>query len=503
MVSSRDRLRRGLAQRVAEGLDERFRLAGLVRKESSHVFPKHHSFLWGELALYSFVVLVVSGTFLALFFVPDTTEVPYTGSFDNLRGVHVSRAYESALTISFEVRAGMFIRQMHHWAALVFVVSIVLHMFRNFFTGAFRKPRELTWVTGIALLVISMLEGYLGYSMLDDLLSGMGVRIISGLLLSVPIIGTWLHWLIFGSEFQGELWISRFFVGHVFLLPGLLVALISIHLLLVWYQKHTHFPGPGAHESNVVGDRAAPGFGGRTLANGLCVFGVLGLLGAIFQINPIFLWGPYTPADSSTAVQPDWYIGFIIGALRLFPRWDIYLGNYTVVAPFWPGLALPLTMFFLAGLYPFLEKRVTKDVQSHNLLQRPRDNPVRTGLGAMAIAFYLVLFVSGANDVIAMALQAPFEWLVWGGRIGLFVFPPLAFLVAHRICRDLQRADRDVLQRGIRTGVLREHPGGVYVELRQPPGGVDHEGRPIPMAYGGARVDRHIVTSSEDTGEGD
>ncbi len=484
-------------KRLAEALDQRYQLAGTVRKESSHVFPKHHSFLWGEFALYSFVVLLLSGTFLSLFFVPDTTEVVYTGPYDPLRGLHVSRAYESALKISFEVRGGLFIRQMHHWAALVFIASIVLHMLRNYFTGAFRKPRELTWLTGVVLLMFSLLEGYTGYSMLDDLLSGIGVRIISGLLLSVPFGGTWLHWLVFGSEFEGDIWISRFFVGHVFLIPGLLAVMIAVHLALVWYQKHTHFPGPGAGENNVVGDRAAPGFGARSTANALCVFGVIALLGAAFQINPVFLWGPYTPADSSTGVQPDWYLGFFIGALRLFPPWNIHLGPYTVPAPFWPGLVVPLLMFALLAVYPFLEKRFTGDRRAHQLLQRPRDNAVRTGLGAMALTFYLVLLGAGGDDVHAIALNIPVEWLVWGGRIGVLVLPPLAYLITHRICRGLQRADREILERGLRTGLLRERSEGVYVEVRQPPGGVDHAGRPVPMKYGGARVDRGVAVHED------
>ncbi len=488
---------RAVAKRLVEGLDARFHLSGSARKESSHVFPKHPSFFWGELALYSFVVLVLSGTVLALFFVPDTTEVVYNGPYVPARGLHMSRAYDSALMISFEVRGGLFIRQMHHWAALVFVASIVLHMFRNFFTGAFRRPRELTWVTGVALFVIALVEGYVGYSMLDDLLSGMGVRIVSGLVLSVPVIGTWLHWMIFGSEFQGDLWISRFFLAHVFLFPGLIIALIAVHLGLVWYLKHTQFPGPGARESNVVGERTVPGFLTKTLANGLSVFGVIALLGAIFQINPIFLWGPYTPAASSTGVQPDWYVGFLIGALRLFPPWDIPLGHYRVVAAFWPGIFLPLVMFLVLAVYPFIEQWVSGDRRMHNLLQRPRDNPIRTALGAMAIAFYLVLLGAGGDDVVAIALNVPIEWLVWAGRVGVFLLPAIAYVVTYRICRGLQRADRDVLERGVRTGLLAELPDGVFVELRQPPGGVDHEGRPVPLAYGGARVGRDVAAPEE------
>jgi ubiquinol-cytochrome c reductase cytochrome b subunit len=489
------RLGRALAARVADGLDQRYRLAGSVRKETSHVFPKHHSFFWGEFALYSFIVLLLSGTYLALFFVPDTTEVVYAGPYLPAQGLHMSRAYESALALSFEVRGGLFIRQIHHWAALLFVASIVLHMFRNFFTGSFRRPREATWVGGVALLALAILEGYAGYSMLDDLLSGLGVRILSGLLLSVPVAGTWLHWIVFGGEFDGQIWISRFFLGHVFLIPALLIALIAVHVGLVWYQKHTHFPGPGARESNVVGERAVPGFGTNTVANGICVVAVIGLLAGVFQINPVFLWGPYTPSASSTFIQPDWYAGFLIGGLRLFPRWDVHLGPYTVPAPFWPGLVLPLLMFALLAAYPFLEQRFMHDRAQHQLLQRPRDNPVRTAIGAMGITFYLVLFASGATDAVSAAFDIPFEVLVWAGRVGLIVLPPLAYQMTKRVCVGLQRADRDVLARGVRTGTLQQRPGGVFVELRRPPGGVDAQGRPIPLIYGGARVDRALTTS--------
>jgi ubiquinol-cytochrome c reductase cytochrome b subunit len=497
VVSRNGKVKLSIAKRVVAGFDERFHLAGAVRKESSHVFPKHYSFFWGELALYSFVTLLLSGTVLALFFVPDTRDIVYHGQYVNARNLHMSRAYQSALHLSFEVRGGLFIRQVHHWAALVFVASIVLHMFRNFFTGAYRKPREFTWVTGVALLMIALIEGYIGYSQLDDLLSGMGVRIVSGLILSVPLIGTWLHWIIFGSEYEGDVWISRFFFGHVFLLPGIIMALIAVHLGLVWYLKHTQYPKPGARESNVVGDRAVPGFMTKTLANALCVFGILGLLGALFQINPVFLWGPYNPSDSSQAVQPDWYIGFIIGALRIFPPWDLHLGRYTVPAPFWPGLLIPGLMFGLLFAYPFVEKWFTKDHSLHNLLQRPRDNPVRTGLGVMAITFYLVLMVAGADDVFAIAFNVPFEWMRWGERVAVLVLPPIGYLLTQRICRGLQRSDRDVLEYGVRTGLLQEAPEGVFVELRQPPGGVDHEGRPIPLAYGGARVDRSVAVPQE------
>jgi ubiquinol-cytochrome c reductase cytochrome b subunit len=488
---------RSLARTTANALDRRFKAAGAVRRQASHVFPKHHSFYWGEFALYSFVVLVVSGAYLALFFVPDTTEVVYRGPFEPMQGLYMSRAYHSVLTISFEVRAGLFVRQLHHWSALVFVGAMILHMARNFFTGAFRRPRETTWLGGVALLALGILEGYLGYSMLDDLLSGLGVRIFSGILLSVPLVGTWLHWMVFGGEFFGDIWISRFFIAHVFLIPAVLVALIAMHVGLVWYQKHTHFPGPGAREDTVVGERAVPGFASNTVANGICVLAVLGLLAGVFQINPVFLWGPYVPSQVSTYIQPDFYAGFLIGGLRLWPRWEIPLGAYTVPAPFWVGLVLPLVMFALLAAYPFLERFATGDRGAHQVLQRPRDNPTRTGIGAMGLVFWGILFASGATDVIAATFDAPFELLVWAGRIGLLVLPPVAFLVVRRICLGLQREDRDLLRRGIRTGVLQERPDGVYVEVRRPPGGADHLGRPIPLEYGGARVDQRPAAAPE------
>jgi ubiquinol-cytochrome c reductase cytochrome b subunit len=491
---SRQRFSRRLTVRLVEGMDERFHLAKSLRKESSHVEPKHHSFLWGELALYSFVVLLLSGTFLALFFHPDSTDTVYTGSYSNLRGVHVSRAYDSAVRLSFDVRAGLFVRQVHHWAANIFLGSIALHMWRNFFTGAFRKPRELTWIGGVLMLILAMVEGFTGYSMIDDLLSGMGVRIVSGLVLSVPVIGSWLHWMIFGGEFAGTHWIGRFYIVHVLLIPGLLLALVGSHLGLVWYQKHTQYRGQGATESNVVGDRAVPGFGLRTLANGLCVVGVIALLGGLFQINPIYLWGPYSPADTSTGAQPDWYIGFIIGGLRIFPPWDIHLGPWTISAPFWPGLVLPALIFGFLALYPYLEAWLTRDRAQHNLLQRPRDNPVRTALGAAMLTFWAMLSQAGQDDVFGFAFQIPFQWLRWAERVAVLVLPPIVFWVTLRVCRRLQRRDRAVLIDGLPTGLIQQRPGGSYVEVRQPHGGLDEAGRPVPLLYGGARVDHTIRT---------
>jgi ubiquinol-cytochrome c reductase cytochrome b subunit len=372
---------------------------------------------------------------------------------------------------------------------LLFIAAMVLHMFRNYFTGAFRKPREALWIGGVVLLLLGILEGYLGYSMIDDLLSGEGLRIMSGIVLSIPVVGTWLHWAIFGAEFPGELWIPRFYLAHVLLIPGILLALIAVHLGLVWYQHHTQFPGPGKSERNLVGDRTVPVFASHSAALGLCVIGVLGILGGLAQINPVFNYGPFEPAEGSSGSEPDWYAGFLIGALRVFPRWDINLGNYQIPAPFWPAAALPLLMFFLLGIYPFIEQKLTGDRAIHNLLERPRDNPRRTALGAMAITFYTILLLVGGDDIFTLTFQIPVEYQVWGGRIGLLFGPPLAYLLTRRICRGLQRSDRDILRHGIDTGLVQRSPSGdSYLRVRQPPGGVDYAGRAIPVTYQGGPV---------------
>ncbi|MGH3323660.1 MAG: cytochrome b, partial [Streptomyces sp.] len=215
---------RGVARRAAErgftSLDDRLPAAeggALLRK----AFPDHWSFLLGELALYSLILLLLTGTFLTFLFHPGEAEIPYQGSYEPLRGVLVSEAYASTLDISFDVRGGLLIRQIHHWAALVFVAAIGVHMLRVFFTGAFRKPREVNWVIGVTLFVLSVAEGFCGYSLPDDLLSGTGLRVVQSLLLSIPVVGTYLSFFLFGGEYPGDEIIPRLYAAHILLIPGI------------------------------------------------------------------------------------------------------------------------------------------------------------------------------------------------------------------------------------------------------------------------------------------
>ncbi len=405
-----------------------------LRKLLNKVFPDHWSFLLGEIALFSFIVLLLTGVFLTFFFEPAMTEVVYNGSYAPLRGTPMSAAYASSLDISFDVRGGLIMRQMHHWAALLFMAAIVVHMLRVFFTGAFRKPRETNWIIGSLLFWVGFLAGFTGYSLPDDGLSGTGLRIASAIMLSIPVIGSWVTSSIFGGEFPGTIIISRFFIAHVLLVPGLLVALISVHLGLVFKQKHTQWPGPGRTNDNVVGERMFPRYALKQGGFFMVVFGVIALMGGLFQINPIWLFGPYEAWVVSAASQPDWYVMFLDGSTRLMPAWEIHIpiGDGYVIPPlFWPTVVLPGILVGLSTMYPFLEARRLKDTSSHNLLQRPRDVPARTAVGAMALAFYIVLTLSGANDVIADKFHISLNAMTWAGRIGLLI------AAADRVLRHL------------------------------------------------------------------
>ena len=469
-----------LPEEAAVQVDDRLQIASPLRRMFNKVFPDHWSFLLGEIALYSFIVLLLSGTFLALFYDPSMQETKYDGSFTPLRGIEVSQAYRSSLDLSFDVRGGLFLRQMHHWAALMFVAAIVVHMFRTFFTGAFRKPRELNWIIGVLLFWLAFLEGFAGYSLPDDALSGTGLRIASAIVLSIPIVGSWVATSLFGGEFPGHVILDRFYILHVFLIPGIILALIVVHLALLVKQKHTQWPGPGRTNSNVVGIRMFPAFSVKAGGFFMLVFGVIALLAGLFQINPIWLFGPYKAAVVSAASQPDWYVMFLDGSTRLMPAWELrfhlFGHGYTLPPVFWPTVVLPGILTMLPLFYPFIEARFTKDKAVHHLLQRPRDVPFRTALGSMAITFYLVLFLSGGNDVIADKLKISLNAMTWAGRIGLLVLPPLAYYVAQRIALGLQQHDREVLAHGVETGIIRRDPDGRFYEVHQPLGPVDDHG---------------------------
>ncbi|MEW9527881.1 cytochrome bc complex cytochrome b subunit [Microbispora sp. NPDC049125] len=454
---------------VSTFIDDRLGAGSFLKRNMRKIFPDHWSFLLGEIALYSFIILLLTGTFLTLWFKPSMSEVTYGGTYAPLVGVRMSEAYESTLHISFDVRGGLLIRQIHHWSALLFIGGMTVHMLRVFFTGAYRKPREINWLIGIGLLTLALLEGLTGYSLPDDLLSGAGLRITEGVMLGIPVVGTYLAFFLFGGEYPGHDVIPRFFTIHILLIPGILLALISAHMIIMWVQKHTQMPGKDRTNRNVVGAPFYPAFMAKSGAFFLFTFGVVTLLGAFAQINPVWLFGPYNPANISAGSQPDWYMGFLEGSLRLMPPWEINLFGHTVTMSVLIPALVPLGLVMTGlALYPFVEQWVTGDRSEHHVADRPRNNPHRTSIGMAGITFYGVLWLLGANDVISSNFHIDLYTTTIIGRFAIFIGPAIAYFVTYRMCIGLQRRDADVLGHGVESGVIKRLPNGQYIEVHTP-----------------------------------
>ncbi|MFJ3307169.1 cytochrome bc complex cytochrome b subunit [Streptomyces sp. NPDC086549] len=453
--------------RVAEWADGRLGVYSLVRAKARRAFPDHWSFVLGETSLYSFIILIVTGVYLTLYFHPSMKEVEYKGSYVPLRGRMVSEAFNSTMHISFDVRGGLLIRQAHHWAALVFVAAMLVHMMRVFFTGAFRKPREFTWVFGFLLLLLGMLGGLTGYDLPDDLLSGTGLAVVNGTILSIPIVGTYLSMFLFGDEFPGGDLVARFNTIHVLLIPALMVGLLAAHLLLVLYHKHTQYPGPGRSNKYVVGlplkVRAVKSAGFFFL-----VSGVIFVVASLAQINPIWAYGPYRADQVSAGSQPDWYMGIADGLLRVMPGWEINFWGHTLALDNLIPLVAGVGFLLALGVYPFIEAWVTGDDREQHLLDRPRNRPVRTALGVAWISFYLVALIGAANDIIAIRFHVSVESVTWAVRIGLFIVPFTAYAVTKRCALGLQRRDRDNVLHGRETGIIKRLPNGEFIEVHEP-----------------------------------
>jgi ubiquinol-cytochrome c reductase cytochrome b subunit len=404
--------------RTVRYLDRRAAAAPALKKALRYVFPDHWSFLLGEVAMYSFFVLVATGIFLTLFFEDSTAPTRYHGPYRALDGMEMTHAYRSVVDLSFSVKAGLLMRQTHHWAADVFIAAIVLHVLRIFFTGAFRKPRELTYYIGLTMLLFALVEGYLGYSLVDDLLSGMGLAIGYSVALSLPFIGPNFAALIWGGPFPGTpaFW-SRMYIAHVLILPVLIGGLLLLHLALVAARHHTQFRESPRHtERRVVGIPTFPGYAPRSLGLACAVAAVLFLMGGLIQINPIWLWGPYHVGASTNGAQPDWYLGWLIGALRLVPGFDVVIGHYTVIPnPFWGGALFPMVVFGALYLWPYLEKRFT---------------------------WVALIFVAGSADRVTVYFGLSYVGQIWFYRVFIWVAPVIAFLIAKRVCKELLAGER-------------------------------------------------------------
>jgi ubiquinol-cytochrome c reductase cytochrome b subunit len=444
-------------------VEERLGAARALRFVMDYVFPDHWSFLLGEIALYAFVVLIATGTFLALFFDPDTTQVVYHGGYAPLQGASVSGAYASALHISFDVSGGLLARQVHHWAALVFIAAITLHLLRIVFTGAFRKPRDINYFIGVTLLVLALLEGFAGYSLPGDLLSGMGLAIAWAVAMSLPLIGGPVATALWDGRFPGSsAFESRLFIAHVFVIPVLLGALIAVHLAIIVIQRHSQFPGPGRREDNVVGTPMWPGYALRSLGLFAAVVAVLVLMGGLVQINPVWLWGPYHTYAGTNGAQPDWYLGWLIGALRIMPNLEIHVFGHTLFPnPFFGGVLFPTVVFALLYALPWLDRRlISRSWSRHDLLERPRDNPRRTALAASVLCGVMVVFAAGSADRLFFQFGFGYEGAIWFFRGAFFVLPAIVFVLVRWACLELARERRHPLRGWSGRVVVRNERGG-------------------------------------------
>ncbi|MGW4721327.1 cytochrome bc1 complex cytochrome b subunit [Streptomyces sp. NPDC004291] len=455
-------------ERVADWADGRLGIYTLAKANMRKIFPDHWSFMLGEICLYSFIIIILTGVYLTMFFHPSMNEVEYTGSYVPLQGQLMSEAFNSTMHISFEVRGGLLIRQIHHWAALIFLAGMFVHMMRVFFTGAFRKPREINWLFGFLLFFLGMFTGFTGYSLPDDLLSGTGVRFMQGAILSVPIVGTYLSMFLFGGEFPGGDFVARFYSAHVLLLPGIMLGLMVAHLILVFVHKHTQFEGPGRTNKNVVGMPLLPVYMAKAGGFFFLVFGVIAVIAAIASINPIWALGPYRPDQVSTGAQPDWYMGFAEGLIRVMPGWEINLWGHTLVL----GVMIPLAIFPAVlgaiAVYPFIESWITGDKREHHIAQRPRNAPTRTAFGVAWITAYMIMLVGGGNDLWATHFHLSINSITWFVRIFFFAGPVIAFIVTKRICLGLQRRDKEKVLHGRESGIIKRLPHGEFVEVHEP-----------------------------------
>jgi ubiquinol-cytochrome c reductase cytochrome b subunit len=444
--------------KITRALDDRLGTAHFVSKALKKAFPDHWSFMLGEINAYAFLVLVVTGTFLALFYHASPAQIVYRGSYAPLDGVTMSQAYASSVELSFDVNGGLLVRQIHHWTALLFLAGIVAHMLRIFFTGAFRKPRDINWVIGSLLFITAMGAGFSGYSLPDDLLSGTGLRIADSVLLSVPLVGTWLSYLLIDGPYPSRALIPRLFVLHVFLLPAIIAALIGLHVMIVWRQKHTQFPGPGRSESNVLGSPLVPQYAAKSMGLFAAVVAMACVLGALVQINPIWVYGPYSSWNVSSPAQPDWYVGWLEGALRLGPAWAIHFGSHVIPSPFWPAVLLPGALFIALIAWPFIERAITRDDREHHLLDLPRNVPLRTSLGVALVIFAIGLTLAGSDDVQAKYVRLPITLITVFYRWFCVLGPVIAFGITYAICNSLRKSGGVHMAKRVR--VRRNAAGG-------------------------------------------
>lgn len=441
-----------IVRRTVTWLDERFGTNAGLHYLLKKIYPDHWSFYLGEFALYFFMVLVATGIWLTFAFDASSKD-----------------AYGSVLLLADRSHPiGYVIRQIHHWSSDCFIAAILVHMGRIFFTGAFRRPRELNWMIGFTMLMLASLTGFTGYSLPNDGLSGTGLRIADSIILSIPFVGRWAASVFNGGTgFPGPLLTTHLYTLHVYYLPIAIAVLLSMHLFLLVYQKHTQFARvPG----RVVGRRFWPDYALRTVAVFGAVLAALALLATFYEINPIEDYGVYQPWVVMNGAVPDWYTGFLEGALRIGPPLEPRIFGHPIPPVFWPGVLMPLVVYLVLLCWPFIEARLTGDRAEHNILDLPTQAPLRMGVGAALIFEGILLTVAAGDDQTAARLHLHLETLVWVYRI-LFVVGPIAvgLLASHMAVQRRARVQDagEYLSPDVTT-LVRNAEGGFEEEEPQP-----------------------------------
>jgi ubiquinol-cytochrome c reductase cytochrome b subunit len=273
----------------------------------------------------------------------------------------------------------------------------------------------------------------------------MGLNIVNAVLLAIPWFGPWLSTMLFGGVFPGVHIITRLYALHAIVIPALLAGAIAAHVWMVARQRHGQFPGPGRTETNVVGPRLWPARAVRGFGLMSAVFGICLLLGGLVQIDPIWMWGDFETGRTMGPSQPDFYMGWIDGALRLLPGWEPTVFGWRMPSMFLPAVVFPALTIGGLLLWPFLERLVTKDRAAHHLLDRPRDRPGRTAVGVWAMTSYPMLLFAWQLDVVSRYSGIPDFVLVNAFRYGVLFFPLLTGLVAFVLARALRDSDAAAL----------------------------------------------------------
>jgi len=445
------------------------RFVGLVATLRRRTVPSRWSFLLSAISSACLVVLLITGVFLTIYYTPSNALVRYQGPYPLLRGVEMSEAFASTMRISFEVPGGLLMRQAHHWAALLLPAVLLVQLLNAFFTGRFRKPRRWQWVLLFGIFVAALLGGWSGYALPDDMLAGTGLRIFQGVILGIPLIGTALSMLIFGGEFPGTV-LANLYPIHVVVAPAGLVLLAIALLHLAWKCRPPQVLGPGRTADNVVGLPIWPAMAIRWMGMFLITVGLLAVNAALVDISPVWRQGPSSPAAAGAGSQPDWYTAFLDGALRLMPPdWELTVFDRTWTLAVIVPLAAVTAFFLIVVAYPYLEQWVTKDHADHHVLDRPRNTPVRTGVGVAGVVFYSTLWAAASADLIATQFHLSFNAVIHVLQVVVLLGPGLGFFVAHTACRTLRAAEHERLVHGAESGQILRSPSGGYVETPQPP----------------------------------